>query len=75
MMRNQRNFVLFVLLSFSITDAMADIGQLTPLDLTPTIKVYPSPVPVKSAEPAKLTPEKTATLVGILKKDRMACWW
>lgn len=71
-MRNQMFYMLFALLSFSITDAMADIGQLTPPDLTQTIKVHPSPVPVKSAEPAKLIPEKTTTLVGILKKDRMA---
>lgn len=72
MMRNQMSFMLFALFCFTTTAAMADIGQLTPPDLTTTIKVYPKPEQTKQMEPAKLSPNKVDTLVGTLKKDRMA---
>lgn len=72
MMKSHRTHLLFALLSFTTTSTMADTGQLTPPDLTPTIIVYPAPVPSKPVEPATLAPEKKTTLVGTLKNDRIA---
>lgn len=71
-MKNPRYGMLFALLSFTTTAAMADMEQLSPPDLTTTIKVYPKPEITKQMEPAKLNPEKQTTLAGILKKDRIA---